>query len=78
MTRAGSDIEGSKQRRRAVTSVVMSAPFDLARADRQQRLASIQGLDLGFLTHALHECPLWWRQLEPNDVSDLLHEQRVV
>ena len=39
--RAGRDVEGSEEGRRAVTGVVMSLPLDLARAHRQEWLASI-------------------------------------
>src|SRR5215210_7703626 len=53
--RSGRDVECREQRGRAVTGVVMRAPLDLAGPHRQDRLASVEGLDLALLVDAQHE-----------------------
>jgi hypothetical protein len=75
--RAGGDVEGGEQRSGAVALVVMGAPLDLAGAHRQQRLAAIQCLDLRLLVHAQHQRAVGRCHVEPDDVADLVDEQRV-
>lgn len=43
---SGGDIQGRKQRGRAMTLVVVGAPFGEARCQRKHRLRAVQGLDL--------------------------------
>ena len=45
---AGFRVEGGKQRRRAVTRVIVRAPLDLARLQRQQRLRPVERWICGF------------------------------
>jgi hypothetical protein len=45
-------IESGEQRERAVTGIIMAAPFGLARTYRQQGLATIERLDLALLVDA--------------------------
>ena len=76
--RAGGDVEGGEQGRRAVAGVVVRAPLNLSRAHWQKRLASIQRLDLRLLVHAQQaQSPLRRRQVEADDVVNLLDEQRI-
>ncbi len=70
-------IEGGEQRERAVTGIIMAAPFGLARTHRQQGLATIERLDLALLVDAWHHRSLRRSQVEPDDVGRLLDEQRV-
>ena len=55
----------------------MRAPFDLAGSHRQQRLRAVERLHLGFLVNTQHNGAFRWRQVESDDVADLLHEQRI-
>jgi hypothetical protein len=43
---------------------------------RQHRLGAVQGLDLGLLVHAQHHRPLGRVVLPPDDIDDLLDNQR--
>jgi hypothetical protein len=53
------DVEGSKQRSRAVTGVIMAAPCRLSRPHRQHRLAAVKRLYLGLLVHTENDGMLW-------------------
>ena len=49
----------------------------LARVQGQQRLAAIQRLDLRLLIDAQDKGFVWRTQIEPDNVSDFLNEQRI-
>ena len=70
-------IQGGKQRRRAVTEVVVTAPLYLAGTHGQNRLAPIQRLNLRLFVHTQHQRPLGRIQVQAHDVPHLLHELRV-
>jgi hypothetical protein len=55
----GAHVQRSKQVRRAVADVVMSAFFGRVELDRQHRLGPVQRLDLRFLVHREHYGPTW-------------------
>ena len=55
----------------------MSAPLDLAWAQRQQGLGAIEGLNLGFLVHTENHGMLRRVHVQPDDVACLVHEVRV-
>src|SRR4051794_32239032 len=74
---AGGDVECSKQGRRAMTLVVMRAPFGNAGRQRQYRLSPVQSLNLALLVNAQHHGLEWWVKIKPDDVSGLLDKQRV-
>ena len=71
-------VERGEQAGGAVADVVVGAFLGHARHHRERRLRPGQGLDLGLLVHAQHDRGLGRVQVEPDDVVDLLHEQRVV
>ena len=54
--------------------VVMGAPLNLPRPHRQQRLGTIQRLDLRFLIDAEHQRPIRRVEIETDDVAHLLEE----
>ena len=58
--------------------VVVGALLRHARHHRERRLRPGQRLDLGLLVHAQHDRGLGRVQVQPDDVVDLVHEQRVV
>lgn len=47
-------IQGRKQRSGTVSDIAMSAPLDLTGSHRQQRLGSVQSLNLSFLVNTEH------------------------
>ena len=49
---AGPGVQSGEEGRGAVAHVIMGAPLHLARAQRQERLGAVQGLDLGLFVHA--------------------------
>ena len=71
-------VERREQAGGAVADVVVGALLGHARHHRERRLGPGQGLDLGLLVHRQHDRALGRVQVEPDDVEDLLHEQRVV
>jgi hypothetical protein len=52
---SGLHVEGGEQRDRAVTRIVVRAPFQLSGTHREQRLGAVQGLDLALLLYFLDE-----------------------
>ena len=55
---AAGDLERGKQAGGAVSLVVVRHPCGQPRPQRQQRLRSVEGLDLGLLVYAQHQRPL--------------------
>ena len=55
---AAGDLEGRVERGGAVAAVVVGAALGKARAQGQDRLGAIEGLDLGLLVHAQDQGPL--------------------
>ena len=55
--RAGGDVQGGEQVRRAVPLVVVGAFLGHPEVDRQQRLGPVQRLDLGLLVERQHDRP---------------------
>ena len=76
MTTRG-DVERGEQRSGAVANVIVGAPLGHTRHHREHRLLAVERLDLAFLIHAQDERTVWRRQVEPNDVADLVDELRV-
>jgi hypothetical protein len=75
---AGREIQRGVQARGAVALVVVRGALGRAGQHRQDRCGPIQSLDLRLLVHARHDRALRRIQVEPDDVTDLLHEQRVL
>ena len=71
------DVERGEQRSGAVANVIVGAPLGHTRHHREHRLLAVERLDLAFLIHAQDERTVWRRQVEPNDVADLVDELRV-
>ena len=75
---AGPHIERGKQRRRAMAHVVVRVPLGLPRPQRQDRRAAIERLNLRLLIDAQDQGAVRRMQIQPDDVADLLDEQRVL
>ncbi len=71
-------VQRRKQRGGAVTPIVMGAPLDLSGTHRQQRPRPIQRLNLRFLVHAQHQGFVRRIQVQPDDIPDLLDEERIL
>ena len=75
--RAVGGVERREQAGGAVPDVVVGPFLRHARHHRERRLRPGQGLHLGLLVHAEHHRGLGRVQIQPDDVEDLVHEQRV-
>jgi hypothetical protein len=71
---AGGDVEGGKERSRAMPFVVMAAPGNLAGPHGQHGLTTIQRLDLALLVDAEHDRMLGWRHVKPDDIAHFSDE----
>ena len=74
---AGGDVERRKQGGGAVPLVVVRVPLGLAGAHGQQRLGSVQRLDLRLLVDAEHQGAVGRVGVETDDIADLLHKERI-
>jgi hypothetical protein len=75
---AGGQIEGGVEARGAGAPVVVGGALGRAGQHRQDRGGAIQRLDLGLLIDAQHDRALGRVQVEPDDVADLVEQQRVL
>ena len=73
----GLHVEGGKERGRPVPLIVVGAPFGLPWSHWQQRLGTIQRLDLRFLINAEHQRAIRRVEIEADDVARLVNKQRV-
>ena len=73
---AGGDVECREQRGGAVPLVVVRVPLGLAGAHGQQRLGSVQRLDLRLFTNSEHQRAVGRIEVQADDVADLFHDQR--
>ncbi len=74
---ASQNVEGGKQRSRSVPPVVMCLTFGNARPERQNRLRTVQGLDLAFLIHAEYQGFIRRVQVQAHDVPHFGYELRI-
>ena len=75
--RAVERIQCGKERRGAMTLVVVGQRPRTALLQRQPRLGTVQGLNLTLLVAAEHQRMLGWRQIQSDDVFELLDKLRV-
>ena len=71
------DVEGREERGRAVALVVVAAPLRLPGAHRQEGLGTVQGLDLALFVDTENQGTIRRRQIQTDDVADLLHEEGI-
>ena len=57
--------------------VIVRAPLRHARQHRQDRLCTVERLDLALLVDAEHQRTIRRREIEAYDVADLVHEVRI-
>ncbi len=70
----GPDVERCKQRRGAVSPIVVRSPFGPAGLHRQQGRGAVEGLNLGLLVDAQHHGMVWRVDVEADDVADFLNQ----
>jgi hypothetical protein len=71
------DVERREQAGDAIALGVVGAALGQARHHRQDRLGAVQRLDLGLLVHAQHHRPLGRVVIQPDDIDDLVDNQRI-
>ena len=74
--RSGDGVEGREQCGRAVSDVVVRDSFDIAEPQGQHRLATLQRLNLALLIHTQDQGLIRWVQIQPDNVTYLLDEER--
>src|SRR5579872_1348315 len=67
-------VQGCEQGRSSMAGVIMRLPLGDPRTQGQNRLGTIQGLDLALLIHAQHQSFLWRIQVQADDVVQLVKE----
>lgn len=75
---SGDGVEGREQCGGAMLDIVVRDPFDVAEPQGQDRLATLQRLNLALLIHTHDQGLLRRVQIQPDDVLYLLDEERVV
>ena len=70
-------VQGGEQGGGAVAGIAVRDAFDVSEPEGQQRLGSLQRLDLALLVHAEHHRALRRVEVESDDVVDLLGEERI-
>src|SRR5262249_23112747 len=71
-------VEGRKQRGRPVSCVVVGPTLNLARQHREQGLRPVERLNLRLLIDAEHGRMGRRIQIQPDNVANFLHQQRIV
>ena len=74
---ATGDIEGGKQAGRAVTLVIVATALALPGTHGQQGRGTIERLNLALFVHAQHQRAVGWVEVEANNVTDFVDEQRI-
>ena len=74
---AGRHVQRREQRRGSVPNVVVCAAFGLPGTHRQQRLRALQRLNLRFFVDAQDNGMLRRIQMQPDDVTHLVDEERI-
>jgi len=71
------DIEAREQGRGAMPDMVVRDAFEISKTKRQHGLRTFQRLDLRFLINAQDNRVVRRIEVEPDDVLDLVDEQRI-
>jgi hypothetical protein len=74
---ARSDVQRREQRGRSVSDVFVRNPFDTAQTEWQDRLGTIESLDLTLLADAQHDGVIRGIEIEADDIAHLFDEERV-
>jgi hypothetical protein len=71
---SGGTVERSEKVERAMAEIVVRLPFRLPEVHGQDRLRSLEGLDLRLLIKRKNHCVVGRVHVEPDDVTNLLDE----
>ena len=74
---AGGDIQCGKQSSGAVADVIVSDALDVAEPHGQNRLGSVERLNLAFLVHTQHQSVIGRVQIQAHNIAYLLDEERI-
>ena len=74
---ARGDIQGGKQGGSPVANVVVGHPFEVAKANRQERLRSLERLHLALLIDTEHQGLVRRIEIQTDDVMHLVHEEGI-
>ena len=75
---AGGDVECGKQRGRTMTDIGVGSALRHTGHHRQNRLFAVERLDLAFLIDTKDQRPVGRRQIEADNIADLVDEKRIV
>src|ERR1700694_3027118 len=76
--RSSSDIQPCEQTRSAMALIVVSSTLGLPGQPRKDGRATAERLDLTFLIYAQHDRVMGWGHIQPDDVSHLVDQQRIM
>lgn len=71
------DIQGGKQRRGAMTDVIVSDAFNVAETHRQYGSGALERLTLALFVHAQHQGVLRWTQVQADHIAQFLDEELI-
>jgi hypothetical protein len=74
---AGSDVEGREEIQRAVANVIVRLALGLAEVHRQDRLRTLERLNLRLLIDGEHDSVGRRVHVQPDDIAHLRHELRI-
>ena len=74
---AGGDVERGKQSSRPVANVVMGDSFDVAEPHGQNRLSSIERLNLALFVNTQHEGVIGRIKIQPCNIANFLNKERI-
>lgn len=74
---AGGDIQRSEQSSGPMADVVVGNALHIAEPHGQDRLSSIERLNLAFLVNAKHQSVVWRVEIKPRDIAHLLYKERI-
>ena len=69
------NVQSSKNRQRSMADIIMGLAFSVNKTKRKGWLKALKGLALAFLVHTEHQGLFRRIQIQPNDITDLLHEE---
>jgi len=74
---AGGDVERGEQGGGAMANVVVGDSFDISQSHGQHGLSPVEGLYLALLIDGEHDRVVRRVQIEPHDIADFFHEERI-
>src|SRR6266404_206324 len=76
--RSCGDIQGSEQTRGAMALIIVSSTLGLPGQHGKNGLATAECLNLTFLIYTQHDRVMGWMHIQPDNISYLVDQQRIV